>query len=197
MARSPLLLGRCHLTENLSFMGANFVFKHSGAFFIRRSFGNDELYKAIFDTYLLQLLQDRNSVELFIEGTRSRSGKLLRPRMGMMSMMTDAILENELEDLLCCPVAVQYEKVLHIPVIMLWGCRFHHKIMYLCGLDGRRSCIFSCLLDSHFNFTPPNPLSMPFFLHDSLSLYLSIYLTSCVRNSARQSKKSFSFSPAS
>lgn len=98
--------------ENLSFMGANFVFKHSGAFFIRRSFGNDELYKAIFDTYLLQLLQDRNSVELFIEGTRSRSGKLLRPRMGMMSMMTDAILENELEDLLCCPVAVQYEKVM-------------------------------------------------------------------------------------
>lgn len=90
-----------YIAAGEDFLGILFVrwlFRKSGAFFLRRSFlGNDdELYSAIFKEYVSQLLCDGQSLEFFIEGTRSRSGKLLHPKMGLLSIITDAALEGSL-----------------------------------------------------------------------------------------------------
>ena len=98
--------------ENMDIAVAGFFFRHSGAYFIRRSFADDELYKAILQEYLLILMREGNISEFFIEGTRSRSGKVLRPRMGMLSYIVDFVMKGELENAVMCPLAVQYEKVL-------------------------------------------------------------------------------------
>jgi len=67
----------------------NKLFRLSGAFFIKRGKNNDQLYTAILNEYMQQLLKDQQLVEFFIEGTRSRSGKTLPPKHGLISMCTD------------------------------------------------------------------------------------------------------------
>ena len=54
-------------------MFVRWIFRNSEAFFIRRSFGSDQLYKAIFQEYVLQVLKQGHPMEFYIEGTRSRS----------------------------------------------------------------------------------------------------------------------------
>jgi len=62
------------------------VIRHTGAFFIRRSFGSDELYWAIFHQYVQEHLHNCDRpLEFFIEGTRSRTSKSLQPKQGMLS----------------------------------------------------------------------------------------------------------------
>ena len=51
-------------------MGVRWIFRQSGAFFIRRSFAKDKIYSAVFRQYVIQLLNDGQSLEFFIEGTR-------------------------------------------------------------------------------------------------------------------------------
>jgi len=57
-------------------------FRNAGAFFIRRSFNADRLYTTILQKYIDTLLRDGQSLEFYIEGTRSRTGKMLQPKMG-------------------------------------------------------------------------------------------------------------------
>ncbi len=56
---------------------------------MRRKFSDDNLYKAIFQTYISKLLQDNASLEFFIEGTRSRTGKMLKPKFGLLKVLLD------------------------------------------------------------------------------------------------------------
>ncbi|KAL6070816.1 Dihydroxyacetone phosphate acyltransferase [Balamuthia mandrillaris] len=72
----------------------NWLFRHSGAFFMRRTFGGDELYRAIFTAYTQRLLLDGFPIEFFIEGTRSRSGKMLQPKLGLLSIITDTFFDG-------------------------------------------------------------------------------------------------------
>ena len=65
---------------NLSFWPMGWIFRRAGAFFIRRTFRGDGLYSAVFTEYLFKLLREGFSVEFFIEGTRSRTGKVLMSR---------------------------------------------------------------------------------------------------------------------
>lgn len=96
---------------NLSFWPLGPIFRRAGAFFLRRSFEGDHLYTMVFRTYVKQLIKDGASQEFFIEGTRSRTGKTLPPRLGMLHMVLEAYDAGVRRDLYVVPVAFTYERV--------------------------------------------------------------------------------------
>jgi len=96
---------------NLSFFPLGPFLRRGGAFFLRRSFKGDKLYTASFRAYLKKLVHDGIHHEFFPEGGRSRTGKLLQPKLGMFTWLVDAIIEGARDDLLFVPTAIDYEKV--------------------------------------------------------------------------------------
>lgn len=98
--------------DNLSFWPLGPLFRRSGAFFIRRSFKGDKLYSTICAAYIKRLLKEGHSLEFFIEGGRSRTGKLLDPKTGILSMCVDPVLEGALDDVTFVPVSISYEKII-------------------------------------------------------------------------------------
>jgi glycerol-3-phosphate O-acyltransferase len=96
---------------NLSFWPLGPLFRHSGAFFLRRSFKGDALYPLVFRTYLRYVMKEGFPIEFFIEGTRSRTGKLLNPRFGILSWLIQAFTEGTAPDLQFIPISIDYEKV--------------------------------------------------------------------------------------
>jgi glycerol-3-phosphate O-acyltransferase len=80
--------------------------------YIRRSFGNDILYTTLVQSYIDTLLQGGFNFECFIEGGRSRTGKLLSPKFGILNFIFDSILSGRIEDAIICPVSTQYDKVI-------------------------------------------------------------------------------------
>lgn len=97
---------------NLSFFPLGPFFRRGGAFFLRRSFKGDKVYTAAFKAYIKKLVHDGVHQEFFPEGGRSRSGKLLMPKLGMLTWEVDAVLEGARSDLHFVPIAIDYEKVL-------------------------------------------------------------------------------------
>lgn len=97
---------------NLSFWPLGPLFRRCGAYFIRRSFENNALYKASVETYLKVLLEEGYSQEFFIEGGRSRTGKMGLPRHGLLSMLSKPVREGSIEDLHFIPVSLTYDRVL-------------------------------------------------------------------------------------
>lgn len=97
---------------NLSFWPMGWIFRRAGAFFLRRSFKGDDLYPVIFREYLIRLMEERYPIEFFIEGTRSRTGKLIKPRYGMLDMMIRAYISGRIESLKFVPISVGYEKII-------------------------------------------------------------------------------------
>jgi glycerol-3-phosphate O-acyltransferase len=98
--------------ENLNFWPLGLIFRRSGAFFLRRSFKGDRLYSVLFAAYVRRLLKEGNTIEFFIEGGRSRTGKILPPKMGMLSMCVDPVLDAEVPDVHFVPASIGYEKVI-------------------------------------------------------------------------------------
>jgi len=96
---------------NLSFWPMGPIFRHSGAFFLRRSFKGNPLYPVVFRTYLRHVMNEGFPIEFFIEGTRSRTGKLLSPRFGILTWLIEAYLEGSQDDLQFMPISVDYEKL--------------------------------------------------------------------------------------
>ncbi|MBX7101303.1 MAG: 1-acyl-sn-glycerol-3-phosphate acyltransferase [Myxococcaceae bacterium] len=96
---------------NLSFFPLGPFLRSGGAFFLRRSFKGDAVYTAAFKGYLKKLVHDGIHHEFFPEGGRSRSGKLLQPKLGLFTWLVDAVLEGARDDLIFVPVAIDYEKV--------------------------------------------------------------------------------------
>jgi glycerol-3-phosphate O-acyltransferase len=97
---------------NLAFWPFGAIARRGGAFFIRRTLKGDRVYTATLRAYVKQLLRDRFPQEFYLEGTRSRSGKLLFPRTGLFSMEVDAWLEEATHDILFVPVAIDYERLI-------------------------------------------------------------------------------------
>lgn len=98
--------------DNLSFFPLGGLFRRGGAFFIRRSFRGDRLYAAVVDAYLRRLLRDGHALEVFLEGGRSRTGKLLPPRVGLLAMICDAALALPHRQVTFVPVSLGYERLL-------------------------------------------------------------------------------------
>jgi len=88
------------------------LLRGSGAFFIRRSFKGNKLYTAVFNEYLHSLLKGGFPVEFYIEGGRSRTGRSLPPKTGMLALMIKSYLRNHHKPIVLVPTYVGYEKVL-------------------------------------------------------------------------------------
>jgi len=97
---------------NLAFWPMGFLFRKSGAFFIRRDFRGSVLYPSIFSRYLHYLLSEGYPIEFFIEGGRSRTGKMVMPKPGFLAMIIEAFRKGACEDVAFVPVAITYEKVM-------------------------------------------------------------------------------------
>lgn len=100
--------------DNLNFPLVGPFLQHAGAMWIRRAFGDDELYVTLLQAYVDTLLQRGFNLECFIEGTRSRIGKLLPPKFGILSFVLDSLLSGRVEDTIICPVSTQYDKVIEV-----------------------------------------------------------------------------------
>ncbi len=96
--------------ENMGFGPFGFIFRRAGAFFLRRSF-DDPLYKEVFRAYVAYLVREGFPQEFFIEGGRSRTGKTLAPRLGMLAWDVEAFLEGSRRDLFIVPVSITYERL--------------------------------------------------------------------------------------
>lgn len=96
--------------ENMAFGPFGFLFRRAGAFFLRRSF-DDPLYKEVFRRYVGHLVKEGFTQEFFIEGGRSRTGKSLAPRLGMLSWNIEAFIASGRRDLFFVPVAITYERL--------------------------------------------------------------------------------------
>ncbi|MBK6459457.1 MAG: 1-acyl-sn-glycerol-3-phosphate acyltransferase [Myxococcales bacterium] len=96
--------------DNLNFFPLGDVLRRGGAFFIRRSFKGDRLYGAVVDAYIRRLILDGVSLEVFLEGGRSRTGKLLSPKLGLLSMVVEAALGGH-RRVYFCPISIGYERV--------------------------------------------------------------------------------------
>lgn len=93
---------------NLPVLGT--ILRRGGAFFLRRSF-NNKLYSAVFSEYLNTVLSKGFAIEYFIEGGRSRTGRTLQPRTGMISMTVRSYLQNKKRPIAFVPIHFGYEKV--------------------------------------------------------------------------------------
>jgi glycerol-3-phosphate O-acyltransferase len=85
--------------------------RRCGAFFLRRSFRSDPLYAAVFDEYLSIILAQGVSIEYFIEGGRSRTGRLLPPKAGMLQMTVRAYMRAPGKPIIFQPVYIGYEQL--------------------------------------------------------------------------------------
>jgi len=112
-----LLLNHMHIPriaagQNLAFWPMGYVFRKSGAFFIRRSFKGARLYARVFDRYIKALLEEGHPLEFFIEGGRSRSGKLILPKTGFLSILLQAYRDGYCKDLIFVPASISYDRLL-------------------------------------------------------------------------------------
>jgi len=95
---------------NLPVVGG--LLRRGGAFFLRRSFSGNKLYAAVFNAYLKEILQRGHALEYFIEGGRSRTGRSLPPKGGMLAMTAHAYLRNPRTPVVFIPVYFGYERLL-------------------------------------------------------------------------------------
>ena len=89
--------------------------RKGGAFFIRRSFRGNALYTVVFMNYLAAILARGHSIEYFIEGGRSRTGRLLQPKTGMLAMTVRSFLRHPARPIVFLPVYFGYERIVEGP----------------------------------------------------------------------------------
>jgi glycerol-3-phosphate O-acyltransferase len=97
------------LNLNIPLIGR--LLRKGGAFFIRRSFSGNSLYTVVFMKYLAAIMARGHSIEYFIEGGRSRTGRLLHPKTGMLSMTVRSFLRDPVRPVVFVPVYFGYERI--------------------------------------------------------------------------------------
>jgi glycerol-3-phosphate O-acyltransferase len=95
--------------DNLNFFPLGPFLRKAGAFFIRREFKGDRLYGAVVDAYIRRLILEGAPLEFYLEGGRSRTGKLLPPKLGLLSMVVDAAIGVK-KPVYFCPISIAYER---------------------------------------------------------------------------------------
>ena len=96
---------------NMAFGFVGPIMRRSGVIFIRRNIADDPLYKYVLKEYVGYLSEKRFNLMWSIEGTRSRSGKMLPPKLGLMSYVADAYLEGRSDDILLQPVSISFDQL--------------------------------------------------------------------------------------
>jgi len=97
--------------DNLRFWPVGPLAKRAGVVFIRRSFGDDEIYKLAVREYFAFLLAKRFNLEWYMEGGRSRTGKLRPPRYGLLANVAEAVERGRVEDVHLVPVSITYDQL--------------------------------------------------------------------------------------
>ncbi|KAA8733845.1 glycerol-3-phosphate 1-O-acyltransferase PlsB [Acinetobacter qingfengensis] len=95
---------------NLPFVGQ--MLRGGGAFFIRRTFNGAQLYTAVFKEYLYSIVSRNTPLEYFIEGGRSRTGRLLPPKTGMLAMTIHSHLRGRSKPIAFIPTYIGYERLM-------------------------------------------------------------------------------------
>ncbi len=100
---------------NMNFFPVGPLMRRTGVFFIRRSFKGNPLYKAVLKSYLDYLIEKRFPLEWYMEGGRSRSGRLGVPRLGLLSYVIDALRRGKTDDIQLIPVSIAYDQIQDVP----------------------------------------------------------------------------------
>jgi glycerol-3-phosphate O-acyltransferase len=96
---------------NLSFGVMGPLLRRSGVIFIRRNIGGDPLYKYVLHEYVGYIVEKRFNLSWSIEGTRSRTGKMLPPKLGLLAYVADAYLDGRSEDILLQPASISFDQL--------------------------------------------------------------------------------------
>jgi glycerol-3-phosphate O-acyltransferase len=96
---------------NMAFGPMGAILRRAGVIFIRRSTSDDPLYKYVLREYVGYVLEKRFNLSWSIEGTRSRTGKMLPPRLGLLSYAADAYLQGRVDDILLLPVSITFDQL--------------------------------------------------------------------------------------
>lgn len=99
---------------NMNFAGFGALARRAGAIFLRRSFQDDPIYKLVLQHYLELLVRARAPLSWSIEGTRSRTGKLMPPKLGLLNWVLDACHSAGIEEVLLVPVAIAFDQIAEI-----------------------------------------------------------------------------------
>lgn len=104
------------IAAGMDFLGMKMVselLRRSGAFFMRRTFGGNRLYWAVFSEYVKTMLRNGYApVEFFLEGTRSRSAKTLTPKFGLLNIVMEPFFKREVFDTYLVPISISYDRIL-------------------------------------------------------------------------------------
>jgi glycerol-3-phosphate O-acyltransferase len=106
LPRTQLLAG-----INMAFFPFGALMRRAGVIFIRREFKDDPVYKAVLREYIGFLVEKRFHLQWSIEGTRSRTGKMEPPRLGLLSYVVAAMQEGRASDVLLVPVSIAYDQL--------------------------------------------------------------------------------------
>jgi glycerol-3-phosphate O-acyltransferase len=97
--------------KNLAFWPLGPFFRRGGAFFIRRSFKGMKFYAEVFSLYVKTMVQLGHNIEFFIEGGRSRTGKMVLPKLGLLAILIQAVEEGFRDDLVFVPTSICYDRI--------------------------------------------------------------------------------------
>lgn len=101
--------------NNLDFFPVGPLMRRTGVFFIRRSFKDDEIYKRVLRAYIDFLIEKRFTLEWYMEGGRSRSGRLAPPRFGLLHYVNDSLSRGKADDVMLVPVSIAYDQIQDVP----------------------------------------------------------------------------------
>ena len=96
---------------NMAFGPMGALMRRAGVIFIRRSTSDDPLYKYVLREYVGYVLEKRFNLSWSIEGTRSRTGKALPPRLGLLSYAADVYLSGRVDDIVLLPVSISFDQL--------------------------------------------------------------------------------------
>jgi glycerol-3-phosphate O-acyltransferase len=96
---------------NMAFGPMGAIMRRAGVIFIRRSLGDDPLYRYVLRHYVGYVIEKRFNLSWSIEGTRSRTGKMLPPRLGLLSYAADAYQEGRADDIALLPVSITFDQL--------------------------------------------------------------------------------------
>ncbi len=111
MFRSGMVPPQQAAGQNMDFWPMGWLLRHSGAFYIRRTFMGETLYKEVFCAYVRYLLAENYTSVVYIEGTRSRDGKLAKPKIGYLGILEDALRIGICPDITFVPVYMSFDKI--------------------------------------------------------------------------------------
>ena len=99
---------------NMNFLGFGALARRVGAIFLRRSFSDDPIYKLVFKRYIDFVVRNKLDLSWSIEGTRSRTGKLSPPKLGVLNWVIEACEREQMSDVLIVPVSIAFDRIAEI-----------------------------------------------------------------------------------